>query len=157
MPPLIWEKITRQLQGLRVVVFADRELKEERHQHIHQAWRELGDILTPQRLFVDKLSNERLKQFTPCSHIPCRGARRAHPLRSINTTHKGCGYAQTCDTHPLMLRQAESYTVPIQSTEAVAACGAEKVMIVSKLPRGPSTTRTDWPGKSIPFCGLLPL
>ena len=50
-----------------------------------------------------------------------------------------------------MLRQAESYTVPIQSTEAVAACGAEKVMIVSKLPRGPSTTRTDWPGKSIPF------
>jgi hypothetical protein len=32
--------------GWRLVVFADRDMKEERRQHIHQAWRELRHILT---------------------------------------------------------------------------------------------------------------
>ena len=32
--------------GWRLVVFSDRDMKEERRQHIHQAWRELRDILT---------------------------------------------------------------------------------------------------------------
>jgi RNA polymerase sigma-70 factor (ECF subfamily) len=33
-------------RGWRLVVFADRDMKEERRQHIYQAWRELRDILT---------------------------------------------------------------------------------------------------------------